>query len=514
MIAKLKRHKILMILLLAIIAAAAALSIIFINLRPSAGDDAAAHKSNVITLKKQNLTKSISATGTVESAGSRTVSAQANNLTVKKVKVKVGDQVKKGDALVSFDKSDLKDALADAKENLATVKADTSRSISSANQQLSTARETYSSESSKSAKAVTRAKKTLADAKKQVTSLKKKIKAAKNAAQKKELQEQLSKAQEAKNQAQTSYENAVSSQESSARQNKSSVQNAQNAVETANSSAKKSIREAENQVEQARKNLNNCAVTAPISGIITAVSVVDGDTYSGGSMFQIDDTSSFTVTTTVDEYDISNVSVGQRAVILTEATDKQEIQGKISFVAPSTNATSSSASNSSGNSSGAVMASTTSSSGGYEVVIDITESNDKLKMGLTAKCSLILEEATDVFAVPYDAIHKNDNGDSVIHVAKNENNTDKYEKVAVTKGMESDYYVEISGDSLKEGMLVIIPTDETEESSQQEDSQQKGFDFGNGQGMPGGNMDRGNKGFRNGNGRGNGGGNPPAAPGN
>ncbi len=510
MIVKIKRHKKLAILLLAVVIAAGVLGIIWGNLTPSAGENATAKKSNVITLKKQNLIKSISATGTVKSADSRTVSAQASNLTVKKVKVKVGDQVKKGDSLVSFDKSELKSALADAKENLATTKADASRSISSAAQQLSTARETYSSEQSKSSKAVTRAKNALADAKKQVASLKKQIKNAKNAARKKELQEQLSKAQEGKTQAQTSYENAVSSQDSSARQNKSSIQNAENTVANANSSAKKSIREAESQVEQAQKTLKNCAVTAPISGIITAVNVTDGDTYSGGNMFQIDDTSSFTVTTTVDEYDISNVSVGQRAVILTEATDQQEIPGKISFVAPSTDATSSDSNNSSGNSSGAVMASASTSSDGYEVVIDITENTDKLKMGLTAKCSLILEEAADVFAVPYDAIHENDSGNSVIRVAENENNTDKYEEVAVTKGMESDYYVEISGNSLKEGMLVIIPTDQTEEPSQENESEKNGFDFGNGQGMPGGNMNRGNKGFRNSGG----GGNPPAAPGN
>lgn len=512
MIAKLKRHKVLFIILLVVIIAIVVGSILFINLRPSTGKNVAKQKKNVITLDKQDLTKSISATGTVESADSKTVSASVNNLTIKKVKVKVGDQVEKGDTLVTFDKSDLSDALTDAKENLTTVKADANRSISSARQQLSDANETYASEKSKSAKEVNKAKKNLSNAKREVASLKKKVKAAKNAAKKKELQEQLTKAQEALTQTQTSYDNAVSSQESSLRQNKSSIQNAQNSVDNAISSGDKSIKEAESQVEDAEKTLEACAVTAPISGIVTAVNVEDGDTYSGGDMFQIDDTSSFTVTTTVDEYDISNVSVGQRAVILTEATDKEEIQGKITFVAPSTSSTSSSSSSSSGEGGGTTMASS-SSSDGYEVIIDITDSNDKLKMGLTAKCSLILEEATDVFAVPYDAIHKNDNGDSVIYVTEDENNTDKYEEVTVTKGMESDYYVEIKGDTLEEGMFVIIPTDETEEASDNDSSEQNGFGLGGNQNMPGGgggDMNRGNKGSKNGNG----GGNPPAAPGN
>lgn len=506
MIAKIKCHKKFLMILLVIIIAAAAGSILFINLRPSDGKSAVKQKKNVVTLGKQDLTTSISATGTVESAESKTVSANVNNLTVKKVAVKVGDQVKKGDLLVTFDKSDLNAALADAKENLEDAKADASRSIASAKQQLSDAQAAYSSEKSKSAKEVSKAKKTLSSAKKQVSSLKKQIKATKDPVKKKELQEQLTKAKEALSQAETSYDNAVSSQESSLRQNKTSIQNAQNSLENASSSGNKSIKEAENQVEDAEKALENCTVTAPISGIVTAVNVENGDTYSGGNMFQIDDTSSFTVTTTVDEYDISNVAVGQRAVILTEATDEEEIQGTITFVAPSTSATSSS-----DGSSGASMGSA-SSSDGYEIVIKITDNNDKLKMGLTAKCSLILEEVKDVFAVPYDAVHKNDNGDDVIYVTEDENNTDEYEEVTVTKGMESDYYVEISGNTLKEGMFVIIPTDETEEESGDNDSEQNGFGFGSGQqGMPGGgNMNQGNRGGKNGNG----GGNPPAAPGN
>ena len=510
---KIKRHKKLFFSLIgAGIMAAAVGTILFIKLRPSAGRETAVHKNNVITLGRRDLTKSISATGTIESAASKAVTAKAVNLTVKNVKVQVGESVKKGDTLLTFDKSDLADALTDAKENLATAQSDSDRSISSAAQQLSDARETSSAETAKSAKAVSSAKKSLSAAKKQIETIKKQIKAATNAARKKELQEQLAKAQETKSQAQTSYENALSNQESSARQNKSNIQNAQNAVENAKSSAKRSIREASNQVEEAQKNLKNCSVTAPISGVVTEVNVENGDTYAGGSLFQIEDTSSFTVTTTVDEYDISDVSLGQRAVIMTEATDKEEISGKISFVAPSTTSSSTSSSNTTGN-NGASMGSS-SSSEGYEVRIDITDSNDKLKMGLTAKCSLILEEAANVFAVPYDAIHENDNGGSVIYVAKDKENTEKYDEIAVTKGMESDYYVEISGDALEEGMSVIIPTDETEEASQKEDSEEKGFDFG-GQGMPGGDMSRRNKGGGgNGGGRGNGGGNPPAAPGN
>lgn len=54
--------------------------------------------------------------------------------------------------------------------------------------------------------------------------------------------------------------------------------------------------------------------------------------------------------------------------------------------------------------------------------------------------------------------------------------------------MESDYYVEISEDDLKEGMQVIIPSDETTASDNKNDSDDFSSMFGGkapSRGMPG-----------------------------
>jgi hypothetical protein len=42
--------------------------------------------------------------------------------------------------------------------------------------------------------------------------------------------------------------------------------------------------------------------------------------------------------------------------------------------------------------------------------------------------------------------------------------------ITVTTGLESSYYVEISGDGLKEGMRVVIPSDATEDAKEQSDT--------------------------------------------
>ena len=125
---------------------------------------------------------------------------------------------------------------------------------------------------------------------------------------------------------------------------------------------------------------------------------------------------------------------------------------------------------------------------------------------MIAKCSIILKEVRDVYAVPYDAVHTNRDGDSVLYV---EDESGGQSQVAVTKGMESDYYVEVSGDELRENLQVIIPTDEPSEAEESED--EGGLNGFMGRGMNGGDMAgyHGNK-----EGRGNfGGGAPNGAPG-
>lgn len=413
---------------------------------------AAQAKQSTVQLSKMDLTKSVSATGTIESAKVKTVSASLSNIEIKSVKVKEGDTVKKGQTLVTFDETDLKETLADAKENLTDVKSQISSDLTSARRKVTEAQETYTSQKKQLAKNVKSAKSTYEAAKKAVST-------AKNA-------EEKQKAEEALSQAKTAYEQAKSEQKTNNTQNRSSIQSAKDQLETTKSNSRKSLREAQTSVDDAEKALENAAVTAPMSGTVTAVGVESGDTYSGGDMIEISDCSNLQVNATITEYDIADIKKGQKVIILTDATGETEIQGKITYVALTTGSSLSS-SGSSGNSEGGSstsMSSSSSSSSGYEVHIKITDKNDTLRSGMTAKCSIILEEASDVYAVPYDAIQTDSSGNHVIYV-KDSSGTKK--EISVTKGMESDYYVEITGDDLEEGLSVIIPTDATSSSSSQ-----------------------------------------------
>ena len=130
----------------------------------------------------------------------------------------------------------------------------------------------------------------------------------------------------------------------------------------------------------------------------------------------------------------------------------------------------------------------------------MTSSDDRIKLGMTAKCSIVKKEASDVYAVPYDAVHR-ENGESYILVKDG----DSTSKVTVTTGMETDYYIEVQGDDLQEGLQVVIPTDKTDTTDKTDktdsasDSNKQNSTFGGFGGM-GGTPDgsTGNKGDRGG----------------
>lgn len=530
---KIKKHKVrsavIGVLFVAVI------GIISVMLMHTGNDKSVAqgNRQNMVRLSKMDLTSSVSATGTLESAETMKVSASLNNVKITEVKVKEGDTVTKGQTLVSFDKEDLQDSYDDAVESLSDARSQADDELSSAKKKLSDAKETYETEKSRAASSVSSAKAEYQSAKSTAADLKKQLNTEKDSEKKAKLQEELTKAEQEQKQAKTSYENAVNEKSNTIKQNKSNIESAKSAVKTAENNKTKSVREAKRSVDDAKESLDACSVTAPMTGTVTAVGVNAGDTYSGGDMFEISDCENLQVSTSVDEYDINQVKKGQRVVILTDATGEDEIEGEITFVAPTTGSGSLNSSGSGASSLSQTGTSTSSggSSTGYTVTINIKKADERLKVGMTAKCSIILEEVTDVFAVPYDAIHTNSNGESVIYTVTGQKNTAASERgkraadsqsensqskpetsqkeIVVTKGMESDYYVEISGDELTEGLMVILPSDTTESSNSSE-SEKASNEAGSLPGMDGGmEQNRGNKSF----GGGNAGGAPAGGPG-
>ncbi len=234
-------------------------------------------------------------------------------------------------------------------------------------------------------------------------------------------------------------------------------------------------------------------VVAPFSGYITAINVSEGNNYTqGNTVFTISNTESFVVKATVDEYDIASIQEGQSAVVKFDATDDDEFTGTVTYVAVTSDSTTSSSSSN----SNTTTSSSSSSSASYEVKITLDDTDDRLRVGMTAKASVILESVDDAFAVAYDCVETDNDGNSYVTAVDEDGNETK---ITVELGLESDYYVQIISSELYEGMLVKA----TASSATSSDSGFSGGDF------PGGGFG----GMSGGSGVGHSGGGPSGGPG-
>lgn len=228
-----------------------------------------------------------------------------------------------------------------------------------------------------------------------------------------------------------------------------------------------------NQVEDYEEQLADCTVYASMSGTITALNVEEDNVFAGGTIYEIQDVHNFIVDASVDEYDIVNLEEGQTAYVKTDSLGDEELEGEVTYVAPT-------------GTTGQTMGSS-SGTASYEIQITLKESQDKQRAGMTASVSIALEESKDALAVPYDCVQTNADGDSVIYV---EDQGEKKE-IKVTTGIETDYYTEVISDELSEGMTVYLSTplqQSTGQSGSESENSQNGLSFDFGGGAGGGNM--------------------------
>ena len=195
-------------------------------------------------------------------------------------------------------------------------------------------------------------------------------------------------------------------------------------------------------IQKLEKQLEDSKVKAPVSGTVTAVYAKEGATGSG-LLFIIEDTDNLKISTTIKEYDVGSVKPGMPVTIKSDSTGDAVYEGIVSKINPAAV-----------KNSGGETDSTKDIEFGSE--IEVTSKNTDLKIGLTARLTIVLENKEGVYSVPYDAVAKDENGDSVVYVAvQNDQNSYTAKKTAVTTGLETDFYTEISGDGLSDGAKII-----------------------------------------------------------
>lgn len=496
------RHKkaVIALALLVVAAAAAAFLLRGRFVRPVSLPAAGGSYVRTVTLQKGTLEDSISATGTVQSSDVSNVTTDLK-YTVKTVNVQVGDSVEEGDVICTLDTSELEESIQKLQESLADAKAEAQKQYEKAQASLTEAEENVKStyddmkeaederDSAKSAyetaaaavkgyqaevdaanadlltklnarqaaldaytaaggtvdengdpvtSATSEAASTAADLSALADALVKANGEYKSAEQTlKTAEANLQTAQSASNytalssaynQAQTAYEQAKTTYENAIKTSETAEESRDTALENYNKAGES------DELEELQSQLEKCTLKAETSGKVTAVNATVGSAIEGTAA-TIQDTDRLKISITIAEYDIDSVSEGMHAVITSDVIDG-EINGTLTQISPTA--------------SGGGSSSSTFSA---EVTVD--DENSGLLIGTNAKVQIIQSTTEDVFTVPLDAIEEKEDGTSVIYVQSGEENGEPvFEEVQVVVGATNDYYAEVSGVDLEEGMIV------------------------------------------------------------
>ena len=484
----LKKFKVLLIILIL----AAVGIIIFLNYRKKQDQMAAMAQNMQIEtaeIEMQDLKTSITTTGTVKSMESRVIKSALVKTELSEVNVEIGDTVEPDQIVAIFKDEDIRTDIARIEDKI-NVSQQTE-----AIETQATDREyvyTYGSQAlsiTEAQQKVDSALRDLNEACDGYGTAKRKLQEAKDAGKSDteiaQLESAVSSAYQTEQKAQSTYEDALQTQTSALRNANNTLAGTDENYQKSSLTKGDATEELQQQLEDLQTSLDNCIVTAPIGGVVTSLAVKTGDTYVDGEIMTIQNCDMFTVSAQIDEYDISDLKEGMQVVIKTDATRDDELEGVVSFISPTSTA-------STGSSTDAT----------YEVTIDILTQDDRLKLGMTAKLNIIVDEIQNVLTVPYDAISTNEAGENVVYVVEgglpdgdarkasedttetgnrdkgNTGNTGieagataavtgkempeasgiQQKEVIVEIGMESDYYTQVISDELSAGMTVVIPS--------------------------------------------------------
>jgi len=260
--------------------------------------------------------------------------------------------------------------------------------------------------------------------------------------------------------------------------------NAQRAAQIA--SAQAQVKQAQSSVRSAQSSYNAAVkaegetnVTAPSSGVVTALNVANGDTVSGtssssnnnssnnnsnysnnnssllssltgnnnnssnnnssssSSAVEISDyTTAMTADLDVSESNISSVQTGQSVGLTFTAFPSINATGVVTQIAPT------------GTSSGSLV--------DFTVQVTLTAPDSQLRPGMSVTAEVITASVQNVLMVPNTAITEDSNGQDSVRVAVG-GDTTNLKTVNVTVGIANDSYTEIKS-GLSEGDVVISGT--------------------------------------------------------
>lgn len=221
-------------------------------------------------------------------------------------------------------------------------------------------------------------------------------------------------------------------------------------------STERRIQQARAGLESARDTLSKTTIRAPISGIVTALPVEEGEVAVIGTMnnpgtilMTVSDMSVVEAVMEVDETDIPNVKVGQPAEVSIDAYGEQKYTGRVTEVASSP-----------------ISAMSATDAVNFEVKIQLDNPPPGVRPGFSASATIETGRVENALAIPIQALVIREAPategaapaakpaeEEGVYVVDEANNTVQFKKVV--PGLAGDALIEIKS-GLEEGDTIVI----------------------------------------------------------
>jgi len=197
-----------------------------------------------------------------------------------------------------------------------------------------------------------------------------------------------------------------------------------------------SLELARQSLEQARKQLDEATITATFDGLAASIYADEGDVIPPPTMgpkiiVHLIDPGSMELKVQVDEIDIPEVKLGQRAIIEVDALPALPVEGKVSSISllPIVEA-------------GVIV---------YEAKIDFdVPEGIGLRTGMSATADIVIAERSNVLLVPDRAIKQDSQGNPVVEVMVDGKTEERLVVVGLSDGFETEII-----DGLSEGEVIL-----------------------------------------------------------
>jgi len=222
------------------------------------------------------------------------------------------------------------------------------------------------------------------------------------------------------------------------------------------------IHQAELDLEKAYREMRKLAVAAPAPGLVVykemwrggeMAKVKIGDTpWRGMALIELPDLSVMMIETSVSEVDVAKIKLDLPVIVKLDAYPEPEFHGKIAEIANM-------ASTDPGQNDAKV----------FDILIRLEESGPLLKPGMSATARIIIERIPDTQWVPIESIFTND-GNTVVYVKSGRS----WEKYLVDLGPRNDNFVVVeAGIDAGERVALVDPTKQIEFKKKDNDTEKK-----------------------------------------